>query len=422
MNLLDKMFDQVGAMIEIPCTATGTNAISLTPQINCPALTAMNNMGGFRFVATATSSGAVTAQYNNLGFFPVYHADGATQANIGDILTGFEYVFRFFQALTGGLGGFLLETPATPVVTQPWGMPGGRLTLQSAIPVMLTNQPAAVTVWYAPYVHQFVPIFNGANIQPYQFTSSLLDQVGLALNLGSNWAANTNFDVFSTLVNGVAALCTIPWASNVTRATGLAIFGGFLTNAAPATARLTNTTTFTLGTGLGTFLGTFRTTAVAGQSQFIFGGSGAGGVAAFAQIANYYNQVLYQFQVNDNAAAYTYTSAVARAANNSTGNTINLLQCSAEKAILAWYNFGVTLVANGAQVFLGMSLDGSSLAENFFRYVNPTGGSNFNTNTPTISFAANGLHTLTANEASDGVNANVFNINSLNNLSCAVWL
>ena len=59
MSNLDLMFNQVGAMIEIPCSASGTNAISLTPLTNCPALTSYNELGGYRFRAVGTSTGTV---------------------------------------------------------------------------------------------------------------------------------------------------------------------------------------------------------------------------------------------------------------------------------------------------------------------------------------------------------------------------
>lgn len=117
LALFDAMFNQVASMIAIPCTATGTNAIVLTPIGSAPTLTSYANFNFFRFLAVGNSTGAVTGQFTTLAALPVYKSDGLTQVAANDILSGQEYVLIFSQALNGGAGGFYLENAAVPVST-----------------------------------------------------------------------------------------------------------------------------------------------------------------------------------------------------------------------------------------------------------------------------------------------------------------
>ena len=121
LSLFDAMFNQVAQMVAIPSNAAGTNAITLTPIGSAPALANYQNFSSFRFVAAATSTGPVTAQYQALGFLNVYLSDGVTQASTGNVVIGQEYVLVFAQFLNGGAGGFFLEAAAVPAQTQSAG-------------------------------------------------------------------------------------------------------------------------------------------------------------------------------------------------------------------------------------------------------------------------------------------------------------
>lgn len=115
LSLFDGMFNDLAAEIYIPCTATGTNAIALTPFAFAPLLSAYSELCGFSFKAAATSSSAVTAQFGALAVLPVYLADGATQASTNNVLSGRIYKLIYSLSLNAGGGGFFLETAALPV-------------------------------------------------------------------------------------------------------------------------------------------------------------------------------------------------------------------------------------------------------------------------------------------------------------------
>lgn len=112
--------------------------------------------------------------------------------------------------------------------------PGGRLTPKSATPVVNADVVSSQSIYYAPFVGNTVPIYNGTSWAPYQFTSSATDQVGLTLNLAgsSSWPANTLFDVFAVDNGGTIELATRQWDS------------GML----PTTPQITNATEITTGT------------------------------------------------------------------------------------------------------------------------------------------------------------------------------
>src|SRR5215472_4545670 len=112
LPLFDAMFTQVAQMCAIPCSAAGTNALTLTPIGAAPTFTSYQNFTSARFVAVNTSTGAITAQFGTLASLNVYLGDLATQAGSGAITIGQEYVLVFVQSLNVGAGGFVLESAA----------------------------------------------------------------------------------------------------------------------------------------------------------------------------------------------------------------------------------------------------------------------------------------------------------------------
>jgi hypothetical protein len=104
----------LGANRIIPCEATGTNLITLTPLYPvAPLIDAYRDFDTFRFIAAADSTGSVTAtvvpQRGTLATVKVYKNGGAAQAGAGDVLTGRMYDATFNDALDGGAGGLVLK-------------------------------------------------------------------------------------------------------------------------------------------------------------------------------------------------------------------------------------------------------------------------------------------------------------------------
>lgn len=111
LSLIDGMFQQVAAMVPIPCTASGATSITLQPIGNAPSATNLGGYGSlnvFSFIASGSSGGAVSAQFGSLASLPVYKSDGTTQANTNDLIGGRLYQLVYSAALNGGGGGFYL--------------------------------------------------------------------------------------------------------------------------------------------------------------------------------------------------------------------------------------------------------------------------------------------------------------------------
>ena len=112
---LDQNFAALGAIVTIPCVATGTNAFTLTPAANSPSVTAYNQLQAFRAIIPATSTGAVTAGQASPGLLPCYKSAviGPAAAGAGDVIAGEVYDFVYDVALNSGAGGFHIDNVST---------------------------------------------------------------------------------------------------------------------------------------------------------------------------------------------------------------------------------------------------------------------------------------------------------------------
>jgi len=117
-SLLDTMFNIAGAAGAIPCTAAGTNAITLTPITNFYQPGAYANYQMVSFVAASNATGAVTIRLGALAFVKLFMPSGL-QASSGDINSNSFYIAAFNAALDSGNGGFIVFNASTPSVIQP---------------------------------------------------------------------------------------------------------------------------------------------------------------------------------------------------------------------------------------------------------------------------------------------------------------
>lgn len=106
---LDSNFSALGALTVIPCVASGTNSITLTPAANTPTVAVYtSNAPEFSFEAASTSSGALTLQVLGLGLKNVYKNNGATAAGANDFIAGSTYKVSYNAALNGAAGGWVI--------------------------------------------------------------------------------------------------------------------------------------------------------------------------------------------------------------------------------------------------------------------------------------------------------------------------
>ncbi len=263
--------------------------------------------------------------------------------------------------LTVGAGIYTNNTAPTPSVILAARRTDGRLTNLSGAPVQTSSTAGATSIYYAPYIGNLVSIYNGTNLQAYQFTSSASDSVGLTLALGSNWAANSAFDVFVTLVTGSPTLCTVPWTNTTTRATALAKYDGLWTNGALATCRYSNAATTSMAANQGTYLGSFYTNGSTGTVDWKLGSSASGGGAASLGVWNYYNRVTVTATVTDSETRYTYASSTYRQAGGSAGNQVAFMVGVIEDSFHAIYlNAIATASTLNTQAVVGLTLNATN--------------------------------------------------------------
>ena len=101
----------------MPVTLTGTNALAMAGQVSGFSLSTYANYMMFCGIASATNTGAVTAQYAALSALNVYKdtPTGPSALTGGEIVSLNAVYLTYDSALNSGSGGFHLFTPPTTV-------------------------------------------------------------------------------------------------------------------------------------------------------------------------------------------------------------------------------------------------------------------------------------------------------------------
>lgn len=94
-------------------------------------------------------------------------------------------------------------------------VPGGRLTLESGVPVSTTDQTAKTTLYYTPFVHDQLWLFTASAITRYTFSEISLS--------GPSLTSGKNYDVFCYDDAGTLKLeLSAAWTNDSTKADALA--------------------------------------------------------------------------------------------------------------------------------------------------------------------------------------------------------
>lgn len=174
-SLLDTMFNICGNQGNIACTATGTNAITLTPNTNFFSPGSYTNYQMFTFVAAATSTGNVTIQVAALAALPLFLSN-LNQASAGDIVSATSYTVVFNQALQSGSGGFQLLGVGSSAALVPTG---------AEIPFAGIAAPAGWYMAFGQAVNRTTdaPLFNALTATATGNTHSNTSVDGISVDL-----------------------------------------------------------------------------------------------------------------------------------------------------------------------------------------------------------------------------------------------
>lgn len=169
--------------------------------------------------------------------------------------------------------------------------PGGRLTATTAVPVTVSDVTGTTNLYYTPYEHDMICLWDGTRWVWGTFTEK-------TLALGTLTNAK-NYDVFGFLSAGVLTLEALAWTSDSARATAVTVQDGRLCKSGDKT-RL--------------YLGTFRTTATTTTEDS----------KAKRFLSNAYNRVARPVRRQD-TGSWTYNSGTYRQANANTANRIEMV-------------------------------------------------------------------------------------------------
>jgi hypothetical protein len=164
--------------------------------------------------------------------------------------------------------------------------PGGRLTLTSGVPVTTSDVTGATSIFYTPFVHDGIVLWDGNDWRPIRFTET-------TLALGT-LISGRPYDVFGFL-NGSGALQLelLAWTNDTTRATAVTLQDGRYCRSGDKTRLL---------------LGTFYTTSTTATAD----------AEATRYLSNVYNR-LSRRVASSNSTSHTYTTGAWRQWNNGTG-------------------------------------------------------------------------------------------------------
>lgn len=199
--------------------------------------------------------------------------------------------------------------------------PGGRLTLETGVPVSTTNQLAKSVLYYTPYVHDWVRLYTSSGLKIYNFTERSLTLTGLT--------SGKNYDIF--LYDNVGTLTLEPsaaWTNDTTRADALAWQAGVGWVKSGSPTRL--------------WLGTIRTTGTTTTEQS-FDTTDA---PARQFVWNHYNKVKSRFIVKDSTNSWTYTTATIRQRRASVNNQVEFVCGTSE----LWFAMDSALSLNNSLV------------------------------------------------------------------------
>jgi len=226
--------------------------------------------------------------------------------------------------------------------------PGGRLTLTTALPVTVADVTGATSVFYTPYLHNCIGVYDGTSWKLYTFSE-------LTLALGT-LTSGALYDVFIYDNAGTLTLILGPaWASATTRGTGAGT-----TQISLQDGVYVNTVSISGGPGAkaGRYLGTLKTTSTTATEDSYVGTSQSGGRR---YLWNAYNRVQRRLGVIDTTDSWTYNTATWRQANAASGNKVEYVAgLSVDLVKACVQSFAQNSNISGSAVGVGVGVDATN--------------------------------------------------------------
>lgn len=228
--------------------------------------------------------------------------------------------------------------------------PQGRLTLATGTPVMTTTQSAKTTVFYALYIGNQIPIYDGTAFANTVF-SELSQATTDTTKSPAAVAASSVYDIFVWNDAGTLRATRGPaWTNDTARGYSLSFVNGIYLN----TSSITNGP----AASRGTWVGTIRSNA-SSQIDWIFGTNGTTTQTSSLYVWNLYNRINVSSSVGDSTTSWTYNSTTWRQIRAQAANQINVVVGSAEDALNTRYCADCSCTS-GAFAAIGIGINSTS--------------------------------------------------------------
>lgn len=192
--------------------------------------------------------------------------------------------------------GTVLRLPWEALLAVSGLTPGGRLTTESGVPVSSSDRTSQGTLYYTPYLHDYIRLYDGTRPKLYLFTER---------SLSLTMTSGKNYDVFLYDNSGTLTMeLSAAWTNDTTRADALAWQSGVGWVKSGSATRL--------------WLGTIRASGT-NVTEDSWDRTDA---AAKAFIWNAYNRVRRAAYCHDSNDSWTYTTYTWRQARGSANNQI----------------------------------------------------------------------------------------------------
>lgn len=364
--------DAVGAMVDTTIVYTDG-----TPLLSRAALTGdVTANAGSNATTVALPSSATVATDDKVYIFDTSASDAkkyVTTQSIADLSLTFKTIAVSGQSdvvadsgtdtltLAAGSNVTITTNASTDTVTIaasggtiPIIPPTGRLTLASATPVMVSDQAAKTTIYYALYNGNTVPIYDGSTWTNTTYTELSAATSDTTKSPAAIGASKVN-DWFVWNDSGTMRISHGPdWTNDTTRSAGTALTlvnGIYLNNASitngPAASR-------------GTYVGTTRSNA-SSQLDWILGGDANDGSPASLFVWNMYNRVSVGHMIRDTRASHTWTTASFQGINNATGMRVTLVNGLDENPVTVSFLMVATSTSNAIPLASGIGVDSTTV-------------------------------------------------------------
>lgn len=198
-------------------------------------------------------------------------------------------------------------------------VPGGRLSTESGVPISTTDRASQATVYWVPYRHRWMPIYDGTRWVAWDINSYS------TLALGTR-TSGKNYDVVFIVLSGsgTPTIDLVPaWTNDSTRASGVSLVNGILVNTSSFTSVINSEV---VAANCATVVGTIRTTSAtttedSETKRFVY---------------NFYNQVDRPLRKWDTTDTDNYSTAAWRQMFNSAANQVEILIGYAGSPLELW--------------------------------------------------------------------------------------